>query len=612
MAMENPTLPLPGLFGRVSLVERELLHTLGWLISLRWFAGVAVLAATPVAMAIFNAQLPAALVSGLGVTILAYNAGFVGVLHLLRRRDPNDTAAFETFARVQIACDWVAMAVLISLSGGAESPAIIFFLFHITIASLLLPHDLGFLYVSMAPLLVAGVALLEYFGVLPHVPLIQPARYRDPVFVGASVGFFAAACYVMAYFVMAIARRLRRRESELAGLYNGVRDITSTLEIDTVLDRIAEAAAEVLRCKATAIRLIDTSRSLVEFAASWGLSEAYRDEVPAEFARSTLDQDTIREGVVLVANTNTDPRVWQAERVRGEGIATMLSVPIIGRTGVMGVLRAYGAPGHRFPPEDVSYLQAVAAHGAVAIEHAKAYRMLAELDRDKSRFLRMTTHELRSPVRVTESLLMTLADGYAGALAVEQVELVGRAQRRLATLHALIDDLLDLAAGKADMVTRQEQALDLGAAVDEVVGRFVSVAAEKHVTLVVHAPAEKLEVWCDPADLERVLVNLVSNAVKYTPHGGVTVTLARADGHVRFEVADTGIGIPQDALPHLFEEFYRARNAKAVQESGTGLGLSIVKLLVERYGGHITIESVEGKGTTFSVEMACAASAESS
>jgi signal transduction histidine kinase len=96
---------------------------------------------------------------------------------------------------------------------------------------------------------------------------------------------------------------------------------------------------------------------------------------------------------------------------------------------------------------------------------------------------------------------------------------------------------------------------------------------------------------------------LVSNAVKYTETGGVEVRTERADGWVRITVADTGIGIPADAIPCLFQEFFRARNAKASREPGTGLGLAIVKELVERYGGQVEVESAEGVGTTFVVQL---------
>ena len=586
---------------RRSLVEQELLNSVGWLISLRWLAGAGVLVATAVATLALRVPLPAARLYLVGGCILAYNGAFWWMLRWLLRARPEATRAFETLARAQIALDWFAMTVLIASSGGAESPAIIFFLIHITIASLLLPHHHGFLYVTLAPALVGLVALLEYAGVLEHVAIVQPVRYREPLYVSAVLLFFAAACYVRAYACMTIARRLRRRENELGGLYEGVRDVTSTLDITAVLDRIVEAAARVLACKAAAIRLIDQNRSLVEFAASWGLSETYRDEVPGEYAKSVLDQDTLRDGVVHVTDVENDPRIWHPELVRDERIASMLSVAIRGRTGPMGVLRAYGAPGHEFGAEDIAYLQAVAAHGAVAIENAKAYRLLADLDRDKSKFLRITTHELRSPVRVTESLLMTLGDGFVGTLTAEQTEVLQRAQRRLASLHELIDDLLDLAAGKADMAQVQPRRVDLRTVVSDVVERVRPVAEGKGLGLELQQPGEPLEVYCDPADLDRIVLNLVGNAVKYTARGHVRVSLAPAGGRVRLDVADTGIGIPREALPSLFNEFYRASNAKAAGESGTGLGLAIVKLLVARYGGEISVDSREGEGTTMTV-----------
>jgi signal transduction histidine kinase len=600
----HPEPPWPAVQGRRrSLVEQELINSLGWMISLRWLAGAGVLAATAVATLALGVPLPAWRLSLVGAGILAYNAGCWLVLRWLLRSRPEVTPAFEALARAQILLDWFAMAVLIASSGGAESPAMIFFLIHITIASLLLPHHHGFLYVTLAPVLVGTVALLEYAGVLHHVAIVQPVRYREPLYVSAVLGFFTTACYVMAYSCMRIARRLRRREAELSGLYEGVRDVTSTLDITTVLDRIVEAAARVLSCRAAAIRLIDQSRSLVEFAASWGLSETYRDEVPGEYAKSVLDQDTLREGVVHVKDVENDPRIWHPELVRDERIASMLSVAIKGRTGPIGVLRAYGAPGHEFGAEDIAYLQAVAAHGAVAIENAKAYRLLADLDRDKSKFLRITTHELRSPVRVTESLLMTLGDGFVGTLTPEQAEVLQRAQRRLASLHELIDDLLDLAAGKADMGQVHPTPVDLRAVAADVTDRLRAVAEGKGLALLYEQPAERLEVFCDPADLDRIVVNLVGNAVKYTARGHVRVSLSMADGRVRLDVADTGIGIPRDALPHLFNEFYRAGNAKAAGESGTGLGLAIVRLLVARYGGEISVASEEGEGTTMTVTL---------
>jgi signal transduction histidine kinase len=212
-------------------------------------------------------------------------------------------------------------------------------------------------------------------------------------------------------------------------------------------------------------------------------------------------------------------------------------------------------------------------------------------------------------VRVTESLLVTLAVGYAGTLEPEQAELLGRARRRLASLHALIDDLLDLAAGKAAMVVPQQVVVDVGAIAAEVVERFQAVAAGKGLALELRSAPGPLDVFADPADLERIIGNLVANAVQYTPRGSVSVSVAVEQDHVRVSVQDTGIGIEREALPNVFREFYRAPNAKTLAETGTGLGLAIVKLLADRLGGRVTVVSRVGEGSTFSFEMARAESA---
>ena len=539
----------------------------------------------------------------MGLITLGYNAAFSWRLRRLQRDMPESMVAYERFTREQIALDWLVMTILVALSGGVESPAIIFFLFHISIAALLLPHNRGFLYVAVAPLLVALVAFLNYFDLVPHVTPFGTTHYRDPVYVASVLFFFTAGCYVMAYFCASIARRLRRRENEISGLFESVRDTTSTLDLQTVLNRFVEAATRVLDCKGAAIRLLDPTRTQVAFAATYGLSDEYLRKVPVEYGRARLDQETLAGDALFVNDAQEDPRVLQPEGLKREGIVSMLSVPLVGKGGPLGVLRAYGAEGHRFTDEDAGFLELVAAHGAVAIENAQAYKMLADLNREKSKFVRVTTHELRAPAQVTESLLTALATGYAGELTDRQGELVNRALRRLRLLQGLVDDLLDLAAGKVNLRDAERRAVVLQPIVADVSGRFEARAREKGLDLRVETSAEPLRVWCDPADVDRILTNLVSNGVKYTKAGAVSVRLTEAGGKARLVVSDSGIGIPADALPHVFEEFYRAPNAKAVEEAGTGLGLAIVKDLVERYGGRLQVESAEGKGTTFTITL---------
>jgi signal transduction histidine kinase len=140
--------------------------------------------------------------------------------------------------------------------------------------------------------------------------------------------------------------------------------------------------------------------------------------------------------------------------------------------------------------------------------------------------------------------------------------------------------------------------------VQRVVNRFTVPAQEKQLSLEYRKPTGEgnLLVLAIPEDLDRVFNNLVSNAVKYTlPHGSVTITLSIYQGEARVSVEDTGIGIPEGAMQHLFEEFYRAPNAKELDREGTGLGLTIVKDIVTRFGGQISVRSEPGHGTCFTV-----------
>jgi two-component system phosphate regulon sensor histidine kinase PhoR len=212
------------------------------------------------------------------------------------------------------------------------------------------------------------------------------------------------------------------------------------------------------------------------------------------------------------------------------------------------------------------------------------------------------THELRSPARVTSSLLNVLRQGYAGELNDRQADLVDRARTRIQVLETLIDDLLDLAAGKADRAADVARGpVSLSEVLHEVCVRHEPLAREKGLSMQYSGLDDRLIMCGDQQELDRIFNNLIGNAVKYTQTGGVEVRTERTDGWVRISVADTGIGIPADALPRLFQEFFRARNAKASRETGTGLGLAIVKDLVERYGGRVEVESVETMGTTFVV-----------
>jgi signal transduction histidine kinase len=619
--MDNPQTARPG------LVEQELVSSVARFITIRWPAGLGLLAATWLATAVLALPLPAAPLYIIGFIILAYNAVFALVLHRLLGTKPPDIVWFHRLTKMQIGLDWLAMTAIIHFSGGVESPALFYFFFHIIIAAILLSPRATFSYAATATLLVGATVWLEYAGRLPHVsPFVGAAAqlHHRALFVSGVMLFFVSAMFVSAYLASTINNRLRRREREvfelsenlqgaysrLQTLYDSAQAINSTLELEQVLDRIVRRTADAMNVRACSIRLLDETGSRLRVAAVYGLSDSYVKKGDLVVAQNPLVREVLAGRTIAVADVRSDTRLQYRAQALTEGINSMLSAPLQGKKGPLGLIRAYSIELNHFTGADASFLAAMASEGSLAIENAMAFRALGQLDEMKSKFVLMVTHELRSPVGVIRSLLRTMTAGYAGTLSEEQRDIIWRALHRADFLQALIDDLLDLAAGKNEIGLREERnAVRLDEVIRQVVERHETAARENHIELEYRSPKDgSVTVYAGTEGLDRILNNLMSNAVKYTPGGGrVSVTLSLEAGIARVAVSDTGIGIPEESLDHLFEEFYRAPNAKAQVKEGTGLGLAITRDLVMRYGGQISVQSKLGQGTTFTVTLPLAA-----
>jgi len=375
------------------------------------------------------------------------------------------------------------------------------------------------------------------------------------------------------------------------------------VELNQVLARLADGARQSLQADAAAVRLLGERHGeaahLTVVMAS-GLSGPPGHQEPIVVADSPLDpldEEALSGRPVIVADTHKDPRAVNVPR----DYRSVLCAPLIHEEKPIGVLHTYAAKPQRFHETDAALLMALADLGAATIAATRTVMTLEAQEASKAHFIHVATHELRSPVAVAQSLVRGVLKGYAGEMTDQQAEIFGRISRRLDLLESLVNDLLDLAAGKA-ADAEEETAVVLNSSVGRVVLLLQPRAEEKGVDLVHRACCEELVVRGTEEGLDRIFVNLVGNAVKYTPSGGnVTVALRRVEDEIEVQVIDDGIGIPEEALPHLFEEFYRAPNAKAVNEVGTGLGLAIVKDLVDQYGACIEVESTVGQGTTFTV-----------
>jgi signal transduction histidine kinase len=232
-----------------------------------------------------------------------------------------------------------------------------------------------------------------------------------------------------------------------------------------------------------------------------------------------------------------------------------------------------------------------------------AYETLRESERTKSQYMRKVAHELRGPLGTIETALKVLLQGMAGALDGPSRDLIGRAQRRAGELAAVTQDLLLLARAREAGLDEERVPVALDGLLGEVIEDFRQSAQCKNVALSADTCCGRV-VLGDPVAIRQLVANLVENGIRYTkPGGSVTARLRSRGGCVVLEVEDTGIGIPEEDLPRIFDEFYRGANAREHAAEGTGLGLAICKVIAERHGGNIAVESQPGHGTCFAVTL---------
>jgi two-component system sensor histidine kinase/response regulator len=236
-----------------------------------------------------------------------------------------------------------------------------------------------------------------------------------------------------------------------------------------------------------------------------------------------------------------------------------------------------------------------------AAELARAKEEMERLDRFKTAFTLTVAHELRAPITALQSFLLAMLKGYVPP--DQQQNILQRAIERAQELLDLVDDLLNLATAKQEVVPSKREILSLADALEKVIPLLQAQAEERGMTFTVEVRQRPL-VEANPGQMGQLWINLISNAVKYTPAGGrVTVSLEEKDGWAVGMVEDTGIGIAPEDQAKIFEEFYRTPQAKEMEHRGTGLGLPLVKRIVEGHGGTIEVESALGQGSRFSFRL---------
>ena len=296
-----------------------------------------------------------------------------------------------------------------------------------------------------------------------------------------------------------------------------------------------------------------------------------------------------------------------AEPVR---TAVAQPLPSADREQPVGVILTGISPSRGLDETYRSFLQLLAQQVAVAVRNAQAYQQereraeaLAELDRVKTGFFTNVSHEFRTPLTL---MLGPLADALADRqepLPAGQRERVDTAWRNANRLLGLVNDLLTFSSLEAGRAGHTPRAVDLAGYTAEFAGVFRSAVERAGLRLVVDCPPLPRPVAVDPGNWEKIVTNLLSNALKFTFVGEIRVRLEADDEQVRLRVADTGIGIDAAQLPRLFDRFHRVQGVRSRSHEGTGIGLAMVRELSRLHGGDVHAESAPGEGTTFTVTL---------
>jgi two-component sensor histidine kinase len=595
--------------------RKELIERVHWFIRVRWFA-VGGAAAGAWALHLLEPKFPVLGVTLIALGIFIYNLIFRAVCWRLDASKGWEVRPFTNFAHIQIALDLLALFAMIYFTGGVYSPLLMFVIFHIILAGILLSSLSCYLYSSCILAATASLVALERASILPEQPVLlqSPAFPHLPAFdrpltdILILLAFFVAAVLITAYLttsvrkslwqkgndLLRVSKELDASNAKLTALYEVVKKMGMSSELQDLMDLATRSAAGIMGVKGASIKLLDESGKKLVFASTFGLSENYLAKGAVDIVRSPINRRIMEGSFVSVGRIDETDYFQYPEDIRKEGIASMVCLPLKIEKMALGVFCVYSDVSYSFNDSDIRFFSLVSDLTALAIETLRG-------EIGKIWFLQKAAHQLKSPFSAVYSLMKVLRKGYLGPVSEKQQDALLRCEKRLELLGKLVNDLLKLGIRRMGSDRATIHPVDGAKVMASLMEPFQTVASQKGVTVVFEIGDSLPAIMGNKELLDELFTNLISNAVKYTPPGGsVKVILEPLSlERVKFQVSDTGIGIPEEDIARLFVEFFRAENAKELAEEGTGLGLVIVKEILDFIGGSITLRSKIGEGTTF-------------
>ena len=417
-----------------------------------------------------------------------------------------------------------------------------------------------------------------------------------------------------------LEQQVRQRTDELARSVEELRALSAvsqavnvTLDLQTVLDTIVAKATQLSGTEAGVMYVFDEQTGQFQLRATFGMTEtmiAVIKEHHADFSEA-VRMATQRREPDQVADLGPSSRA--NELVLRLGFRARLVVPLLAADRIVGALVVRRKAPGEFPRNTVELLQTFASQSALAIQNAKLFseieqksRQLAEASQHKSQFLASMSHELRTPLNAIIGLTEMLVANAARFGTDKAQEPLRRVIAAGTHLLGLINEVLDLSKIEAGKLDLNPEPVDLPRLIDEVVGTAGQLAEKNKNRLLVECQEDLGSLTTDPMRLKQVLLNLLSNACKFTNEGEVALRATKVhDGcdWIELAVADTGIGLSQEQQVKLFQEFSQANSLTARRYGGTGLGLALSRKLARMMGGDVTVASELGKGSVFTMRL---------
>jgi len=408
-------------------------------------------------------------------------------------------------------------------------------------------------------------------------------------------------------------RELTRSVAELRALGEVSQAVNSTLELQAVLRAIAGHAVALAGADAGLFCAYDEPVEAFHIQAIHQMDPAVVEALtrrPVLLGEGVAGLAGVRRAAVQIPDVDREPGYAFYDLVRKPGYRALLAVPMVREDRLVGALvLCRKAPG-AFAAETVELVQTLANQSVLAIENAELFeelerkgRELEAASRHKSEFLANMSHELRTPLNAVLGYAELIQDGIYGEVPGKIHEVLERIQQNGRHLLGLINDVLDLSKIEAGQLTLSPVDYSMRGLVLEVVSATEALAAEKQLALEVDVPPDLPAGRGDERRITQVLLNLVSNAIKFTDEGSVRIRASVESDRFVVAVSDTGLGIAAEDRARIFGEFQQVDSSSTRKKGGTGLGLAITKRIVELHGGRIWVESTPGEGATFAFTL---------